>query len=344
MTVLPKAALRRFVRLLSLCVPLSGCGSRANGDELHVPARQAILNGTPATMDELLSTVALVDGGGFQHCTGVLVSPQVVLTAAHCVVLQDGASGRIVADLGPQHLQVVAGGLDSENPLASQLYSIDDIRRHPEFTGGDHAQAQDAPVQDGPSYEGPGDVVEHGGQRADIALVLLEREVTTLAPAETSSMEVLSRLSVDDPLVIAGYGARTLDGRTSGELIVAETPFRRTFGGEFLAGASGHPDTCPGDSGGPAYFPEDLSVLGIASRGVSSDRICGDGGIYTLVPAYTAWIDEVTLEWEHRLSAPPREAWGCNLSRTPARGRLCGSYAAAAALLLAFGTRRLRAA
>ena len=61
-------------------------------------------------------------------------------------------------------------------------------------------------------------------------------------------------------------------------------------------------DTCNGDSGGPAYLNLSdgsqrgiFKVAGLTSRAANSSTVnCGDGGIYTLIPAYLPWLYEVT--------------------------------------------------
>jgi secreted trypsin-like serine protease len=63
---------------------------------------------------------------------------------------------------------------------------------------------------------------------------------------------------------------------------------------EFFAGGRNLPDTCKGDSGGPAFIKDQdgrLLLAGITSRGAVG---CDQGGVYTLVPAFLPWINGVT--------------------------------------------------
>jgi secreted trypsin-like serine protease len=53
-------------------------------------------------------------------------------------------------------------------------------------------------------------------------------------------------------------------------------------------------DTCRGDSGGPLYISISGKWLlaGVTSRGTDlAQTMCGDGGIYTRVDKYRAWIE-----------------------------------------------------
>jgi V8-like Glu-specific endopeptidase len=74
--------------LLALCaLTLSvsaGCGD-AEAYEAIGSAEAGIVDGRPASSGETYSTVALIDIEYGPFCTGTLVTPNVVLTAAHCV-------------------------------------------------------------------------------------------------------------------------------------------------------------------------------------------------------------------------------------------------------------------
>jgi hypothetical protein len=68
---------------------------------------------------------------------------------------------------------------------------------------------------------------------------------------------------------------------------------------EMVAGHRGlMKDSCHGDSGGPAYIKSSTGeyyLLGATSRGISdSDVECGDGGIYVRVDKCLDWIRQVT--------------------------------------------------
>jgi secreted trypsin-like serine protease len=68
---------------------------------------------------------------------------------------------------------------------------------------------------------------------------------------------------------------------------------------EFVAGAPFlDRDSCKGDSGGPAYVAVKggWAIAGATSRATrqSDVRVCGDGGIYTRLYAFSDWIKSVS--------------------------------------------------
>lgn len=269
-------------RLVALaCAALggfAGCSHAMPGDPVEEQSL-AIKDGRPATPDALFGAVAVLDSEGVQECSGVLISPSCVVTAAHCVVLQDEVTGEILAELGSANLRVAAGALDATDALPEQIFRIRKVVRHQDFPA-------------------PGTIGARKLARAeDIALLLLEIPVTTMNPVPLVPPEALDDLLDEGvPVAIAGYGARGEPGQPSGALYVGETPFQARNATEFSAGAPGSPDSCSGDSGGPAclMIAGEPHLLGISVRALGSPAgaDCGDGGIYTLMPAYGRWMEE----------------------------------------------------
>lgn len=238
-----------------------------------------IIGGRPAVSPEPLGAVAVLDSDGTQYCTGALVSATCVVTAAHCVVLQDEATGDIVAELGPANMRVVAGSLSAANVPSEQVFRVRKVVRHQGFQAPRGASAANL------------------DRANDIALLLLEAPVRTMTPVPLVSPEKLDVLVREgSPVTIAGYGARDAYGRASGTLYFGETPFRRRNATEFSAGTYGSPDGCVGDSGGPASISVggEPHLLGIGIRALRSPGgpECGEGGIYTLIPAYQSWLEQ----------------------------------------------------
>jgi secreted trypsin-like serine protease len=309
----------------------AGAGCEGVAPEELVDSRShAIKNGAPATSANFFGAVAVLDGDGIQYCSGSLVSATCVVTAAHCVVLQDDATGEVVAELGPANLRVAAGALEVASVPPERAIRVRKVVRHPGFAA-------------------PGTARPAGLARADdIALLLLEEPIRTMHPVPLAAPdEFETLLDEGTPIVIAGYGARDEYGQASGTLFFGETPFRERNETEFWAGAPSAPDACVGDSGGPAALlvGGDPRLLGIGVRAFRSPGgpECGEGGVYTLVATYRSWLEENA---DGELSAAADDApRGCSVggplrgSNHPGAARL-GALVAGALVALARAKRR----
>ncbi|MEM1031780.1 MAG: trypsin-like serine protease [Myxococcota bacterium] len=246
--------------LVLAALATAGCMAEVDDPDDGVDAAaMAIVGGKPARTSDAGPTVAIVDDAIGPICTGVLILSDRVVTAAHCV-----------DDARPEWITVVTGDDDvgDEVPRGT-VHGVREILIYPhyrrDFVGTDPDGLDErhdlAMLQlDGHIYD------------VDNALILPERHVDTV-------------LQPGAGLIVAGFGARE-EGGPRGALSMAVTPFWRRRGGELLAGGEGHPDTCHGDSGGPAFFEVEghRHLVGITSRAAGEG--CGAGGIYTLAPQY----------------------------------------------------------
>ena len=327
-----------LVRLLPIVfLPLfAACGNVASVYVSPSVAQSTwdILDGNPANAMQVFSTVAVVaTSDGQPFCTGTLIGPNLVLTAAHCVVEQDEQTDDITREVSVSEMAVTAGILDATQVPVDQRYAVTTIVRQASYPG------RDAGDQDGLArYE-------------DIAMLLLDRAVTGMTPATVVAMaETDSLVQAQTPVTITGYGTRDQAGNLFGQLYLAQTPFVRRNDHEFVAGQSGSPDTCPGDSGGPVYVDVGgaMRLLGVTSRGVATAQSnCGAGGVYTLVPAYAQWIADHADGSGGTTGggggsagdAPEEDGGGCRCSMPPVTGVPVGVVMA---LGLALGMRRRR--
>jgi hypothetical protein len=219
--------------------------------------------------DGLRSAVVRVENSHGELCSGVLIRPDIVLTAAHCVLVRS-------------RYHVVA----HDRGFRPRRIGIDAVAIHPAFVPGTTPRGQ------------PG---------IDLALVRLERPVgpdfTPLDPA--AAVEV----GVGEPLVLAGFGitgeaaggsARVLrqaDLVSLGNLKVANTVLVGVDPERYAArrGAG----ACRGDSGGPILRREGgayrlLGIVSWSSGPFEEPRPGACGGFTAITPVVThlAWIGE----------------------------------------------------
>lgn len=275
----------------------------------------AIVGGRPAQDGDAPWMVAIVniakpvtqeclDSGGSttfcqQICGGTLISPDWVLTAAHCLI-----------NTPYQDLRVLPGITNLNAPgLADRYIAISDARLHP-----------DAPVEIETYY------------RNDLALLRLATPAT-LMPASIVTLEALEALEgadpvADDGVTVFGWGQLGPDAPFPARLqrVSMEMPPSACSSAwstapwdydiwacsvESDAGAIEADDAgdatpldesgegiCVLDSGGPLVVgnPYDGLLAGVVSWGQQDQ--CGDAAYptaHTRVPHYIAWIEAATL-------------------------------------------------
>lgn len=235
------------------------------------------------------------------RCSGALLGPRVVISAAHCFP-------KSTAVTLPDSQRVVRGELTG---LGAEVYFKTDSRSDRPWG----VPAESIIVHEGFREDWVSTVEDPWNPSQpifDVALLSLSET----APADKAGVELLTKsdrpLAEGESLILAGYGRNLTDGQISiPRLRRVEVPFREPLrnatewfvgrGDLTNAGRVGQPQgACMGDSGGPAFVVRQgqVKLAGIIIRGPSTDN----GGceasvtIVTAVPEFDDWIEAQSAE------------------------------------------------
>ena len=236
---------------------------------LGAPAAHAIVGGGAPSADGVGRSVVTIVGSRGNFCTGALIAPRLVLTAAHCV--QAGATYKIVeygADRQPQ------------------LQDVKNVAIHPAF----NMQAMTA----------------HRAT-ADVALLQLDALLKGKTASVLGVPQL--PLLAGSRFTIAGIGVTVRgDGKSGGTIRVAGLVATGKPGtlqirlvDPLSQGARDGLGACTGDSGGPVFEDKQGGpvIIGVVSWSTGPNGAAGCGGLTGVTPVtlYRDWILQTARQW-----------------------------------------------
>jgi hypothetical protein len=263
-----------LVGLLTMGLVVSGCDVVEPAVDDSASTELGIKGGYADYTDTAVFGLVMFGNGGMGSCTGTLISPNVVLTAQHCIAPTLGTEG---------------GGVACGVTYFGNAYSAQSL----------YVSASQQLTQNPNDYHNVWEVVLPPANSDfcgnDVALLVLGKPIPE-GVAVPMIPRVDSQLQVGEGYSAIGYGAVNQQGQGSGmrrrrdNLDVECVP--PGCGGYWIEDSEWVGDTgvCQGDSGGPA-IDEQNRVIGVASRGASGCQF----PIYGGVAPWGEWIKETTV-------------------------------------------------
>ena len=249
---LPDGASRLW--MLGALLALPACGGRGTP---AAEQRAPIIGGVDDSGDPAVVEVAVNDVG---ECTGEIISPHVVLTAAHC----------LVEDVKPTDTFSVFLGANDQNLDPKDKIAAKEVHANPLFDVNQDASAH------------------------DIGVVILAQAVA-IAPLPVNRMPLDASL-VGQPARVVGYGANTDQQQQNdgfGQRRQATASLLR-YDADWAYVGTAQANQCFGDSGGPVLMNIGGRevIVGVDSYGLDTGDTCQQANADTRVDQELAFIDQ----------------------------------------------------
>ena len=247
-------------------------------------AEAEIVGGQIAERNEFPWQAMLFNPNGTLVCSGSLIHPHWILTAAHCL---DSAG---IA-------KVILGGFDARdgNEAERQTFMVKHSIIHPDFNASTLVN--------------------------DIGLIELDGTITETASVQVIDLVTIDELNLMTPgveAVVSGWGAEFEGGWMTNILnkvvvpMVSSEDCKTAYGALLYDGmtCAGYPegkmDSCSGDSGGPLVVPDNMDgwkLAGVVSWGRGCAR-ANAYGVYSNVVFFRDWYTQHISDGEGNITIP----------------------------------------